>query len=317
MNVDAVVVTFNRLEKLKNTLASYEAQTKSFRNLIVVDNCSKDGTKEFLDVWKEETHPFAVHVLHLSSNMGGSGGFYAGEKYSMEHDPDWVLVSDDDAYPMPDVMEIFNQFIEQHQGGQISAVCGAVVGMDGVIDTGHRCHENWSGGWSHYMTPVPVDNYQKEQFDFDFLSYVGSFINAKAMKKVGLVNEHYFIYNDDTEHSIRLVKYGRLVCLPGMVFHHDNTYTKAKNDNDGLLTWRDYYSCRNELNMFLKHKPKKALLYVLFLLKTMKKYKKGEYTFLTQGRNAEEVKLLCQAYKDGFWGRLGVNKLYKHGFRIG
>ena len=36
--VDAVIVTYNRLEKLRNALSCYEKQTAPLRTLIIVDN---------------------------------------------------------------------------------------------------------------------------------------------------------------------------------------------------------------------------------------------------------------------------------------
>ena len=58
LNVDVVVVTYNRLEKLKKALACYENQTLSFRSIIIVDNHSSDGTYEYLEEWKSKQTPF-------------------------------------------------------------------------------------------------------------------------------------------------------------------------------------------------------------------------------------------------------------------
>ena len=107
MKIGAVVVTFNRLEKLKKALAAFEAQTCPPAYLIVVDNGSNDGTAEYLEVWKEENGQAAEVcrriVLPMGENTGGSGGFHAGLKYAMgTPDADWIWVSDDDAYPEPD-----------------------------------------------------------------------------------------------------------------------------------------------------------------------------------------------------------------------
>ena len=68
------------MEKLKKALACYEKQTKSFRNLIVVNNHSNDGTFEYLEKWKSENAIFAKHVINTEDNLGGSGGFYSGQK---------------------------------------------------------------------------------------------------------------------------------------------------------------------------------------------------------------------------------------------
>ena len=81
VNVAAVVVTFNRLEKLKTVLASLESQTRLPNQLIIVNNASTDGTDKYLE---EYTRDFAnghlenrvnLTVVNLPENVGGAGGF--------------------------------------------------------------------------------------------------------------------------------------------------------------------------------------------------------------------------------------------------
>ena len=80
MTVDVVIVTYNRLEKLKKAIASYENQTRTFRNMIVVNNHSTDGTQEFLEAWKMEKAAFSKYVISTDDYLGGSGGYYLGQK---------------------------------------------------------------------------------------------------------------------------------------------------------------------------------------------------------------------------------------------
>ena len=51
MNFGVVLVTYNRLDKLKIALECYEKQSYLPKNIIVVNNASTDGTKEYLDEW--------------------------------------------------------------------------------------------------------------------------------------------------------------------------------------------------------------------------------------------------------------------------
>ena len=64
-NIGAVVVTFNRLEKLKKALESYEKQTLLPEYIIVVDNASKDGTKEYLERWKKGNSEYEKIVSYF------------------------------------------------------------------------------------------------------------------------------------------------------------------------------------------------------------------------------------------------------------
>ena len=79
MNICVVIVTYNRLQKLQKALQSYETQTVLPYSIIVVNNCSTDGTSDFLNQWcAKDSHISRKTVINLKTNTGGAGGFHAG-----------------------------------------------------------------------------------------------------------------------------------------------------------------------------------------------------------------------------------------------
>ena len=86
MKIGVVLVTYNRLEKLKIALKSYEEQTVLPKYILVVNNNSNDGTKEYLENWAKDNSKIEKIVVNLDKNTGGSGGFYEGLKNSLELD---------------------------------------------------------------------------------------------------------------------------------------------------------------------------------------------------------------------------------------
>ena len=84
MKIGAVIVTYNRIEELRRCLAAYEAQTLLPAFVLVVDNCSTDGTGAWLDEWAAGPLPFVPLVHHLDQNYGGCGGFYRGMEAAMQ-----------------------------------------------------------------------------------------------------------------------------------------------------------------------------------------------------------------------------------------
>lgn len=311
MNVDVVIVTYNRLEKLKKALRCYEEQTQSFRNLIVVNNHSFDGTEMFLQKWKEcKTSQFGKYVITTKDNLGGAGGFYYGEKLAMSMNPDWIFIADDDAYPEPDMMEKFYEFSNTHKISDYSAVCAAVLFPNKSVACEHRSRFIADAKGHFSWDAVPLEEYQQEFFNIDFLSYVGPFLNAKAIQNIGFVNRRFFIYNDDSEHSLRLRHYGQLICVPKIKIVHDVKQVgqyKGQNPNDNMLvTWGDYYTNRNEMYMFKKHLPKVAKV----RFKTaFKRHLKG------LDKTAYE-KVVWKAVRDAWLGRLGKHKIFQPGWSI-
>ncbi|EMG3915983.1 glycosyltransferase, partial [Klebsiella pneumoniae] len=67
MKYTALIVTFNRLGKLKKTVE--ETLKLEFTNIVIVNNGSTDGTQ----AWLSSIVDTRVIVLTLTENTGGAG----------------------------------------------------------------------------------------------------------------------------------------------------------------------------------------------------------------------------------------------------
>src|SRR3712207_5668423 len=99
--VCAVVVTYNRVDLLRECLEAVTGQTRAPDAVLVVDNASTDGTREMV----REEFP-AVELLELPANEGSAGGFHEGMKAAVARGVDWLWVMDDDTIPAPDALEL-------------------------------------------------------------------------------------------------------------------------------------------------------------------------------------------------------------------
>lgn len=304
MKIAAVVVTYNRIEKLKKALACYERQASYLNSIVVVDNKSNDGTSEYLQNWKERTPIKDAHVLTLPENLGGSGGFYAGENFALSLNVDWVFVADDDAYPSDNLFRMFDELASENRMLNYSAICAKVTNSDGSIAFEHRRRVKVKMGLKMTFIPSRIEDYN-ESFDIGVLSYVGSFLNVKALEKVGLCEKDFFIYADDAEHSLRLKKYGPILCVPSLEILHDWGY-KTQN-NSVLMSWRDYYFIRNEIFMRKRHYPLTNFHFVISKLILIA---------ATSRKNIKCAKLILTAIKDGLLSNLGKHSIYKPGYEI-
>ena len=98
MKVVAVIVTFNRKRLLLENVQRLLSQTINIHKIIIVDNCSTDGTKEYLN--KNgilDNKNIYYHILE--KNIGGAGGFFWGTKLAYESKADLVWLMDDDGKP--------------------------------------------------------------------------------------------------------------------------------------------------------------------------------------------------------------------------
>lgn len=303
MSIGVVIVTYNRKEMLEKTLKQFSLQTKKPSYIIVVNNDSNDETEHYLTIWKEEKEEFIKIVLNLNDNLGGSGGFYEGLKYSLKCDADWVWVSDDDAIPEINAIEEAYNYLESKKDhlNQISAICGQVINH-GEIDINHR-KNYFTKGIRILELPVPKEEYEKTDFQLNAFSYVGTIISSEKMKQVGLTLKDYFIWWDDTEHSLRLSKVGKIICVPAIKIHHDVGLGEFE------VNWKTYYGFRNMTDMYKRHMPIYCFAY--FSLKVILKT-----TILPIfHKRSMEMLLLKKAFWDAIKGKFGIDKLYKPGWK--
>ena len=242
MKFGAVIVTYNRIGELRRSLKCYTHQTRPIDRLIVVDNCSTDGTVEYLQQWEKKDEGVTKEVVYLPSNMGGSGGFHHGLKKMLTYeDIDWIWVADDDAYPVLDAFEKAETFINDHadEMDTIAAVCGG-CGYDGHFSNIQRFRLKKSFFGLQDM-PIPQEWFaNKNGFDIDMYSFVGTVMKRENLIKAGLPREDFFIYQDDLEHSMRMKKTGRIVCTTSIRIHHRDNSAPLRE-----VSWRDYYATRN------------------------------------------------------------------------
>lgn len=309
MKIGVVIVTYNRLDKLKIALKSYEKQTNKPKYILVVNNNSTDGTKEYLEEWQQKENEIEKKILNLNKNTGGSGGFYEGLKNSLDLDAEWIWVADDDAYPKENAFEIAQKYVKEHKNSKedISAICGMVLKSDGkTIDCSHR-RRIYTTLFHRIAQPYskPKD-YEKEEFEINGFSYVGTMINKEKLKQTELTKKDYFIYYDDTEHSYRLSKLGKIVCIPKMQVVHDAPHSQMNE----IVKWKLYYLVRNTLDFIRCNFDEKY--FKVACLEVPFKFKVAVLLF---GKNKKYgYKMIKEAIKDAKAEKTGLHELYKPGW---
>ncbi|WP_371742131.1 glycosyltransferase [Citreicella sp. C3M06] len=233
----AVVVTFNRLDKLKDTLAALLAVgPHQLHHLLVVDNACTDDTADWLATQGDPR----LEVLRLTTNTGGAGGFEAGmRRVVRDHDPDWIVVMDDDGRPAPGALASFHQSASEDW----EAVVSAVTYPDGRICPFNRPGMNpFAGGGPLHLGPQAYDGPTRA---VEIASFVGLFISRRAIQTVGYPDGSLFVYGDDGMYTLRITQAGlRMGFLPHIRFEHD-CGTFAGLEGRLQPAWKIYYYHRN------------------------------------------------------------------------
>ncbi len=234
-----VIVTYNRLELLKECLSRCLLQSVPFREIIVVDNASTDGTDAYLDgLSKTEAR---LTVCHMDENSGGAGGFHKG-LFIAKRSADFILLIDDDAIIEPD----FIAQIESCISDDVLAYSGTIFG-NGKISRTHRCV--LSNHTFLFKKSVKPAAYEKSTFDYDLSSFCGLLISSRLIERIGLPLREYYIWYDDTEYSMRIRKHSVIRNVNAAKLDHRKESAKDSH----ALSWKSYYGYRNFWDIGMKY----------------------------------------------------------------
>jgi GT2 family glycosyltransferase len=214
-NILVGIVTFNRIDKLICTLG--ECRAMGFDQLVVVDNGSTDGTREFLQGQTDIT------TILSERNEGGSGGFNRVMRYFFEETSmDLVLLMDDDAYPKFS-RERMMELLAEHRALECLAYACRVV-----YPTGSLCEMNRPGKnvlayhpFSQFTKDWHIDESSQDTL-VDWSSFVGLLLTREAIERVGVVSPQFFIYSDDVYYTLTISRNsGRILYCPQLTLVHD------------------------------------------------------------------------------------------------
>jgi GT2 family glycosyltransferase len=250
----AVVVTFNRLEKLKTVIESIRAQSEPVETLILIDNASTDGTGAFLDTMRSAE---GVEVVTMPRNMGGAGGFAEGMRLGYASGADFVWIMDDDCYPDPTALEALTRgFAEavDELGADVPFACSVVKFTDGTICEMNNPVPTWD--WGRLMVQG------QRNVMVSTCSFVSVLVPRWALAEYGLPYSEYFIWFDDREYTMRLTRRCPGVQVLDSVVVHDMGQNRGVNFGmvDTASVWKFEYGVRNEASYLLHHR---GLLYFL------------------------------------------------------
>lgn len=195
LKVATVIVTYNRLNMLKDCLKAVLQQTYQ-SEIIIIDNASTDGTKEFFENLKNER----IVYVNTGKNLGGAGGFNKGILEAYLRGANWIWVMDDDVIPQENALEELVK-VAQNNNEDISFLASCVLSLDGqAMNTPGIDFSNENG------YPFWFKKLDQSCVNIEAATFVSIMINAQAVMQCGLPYKDFFIWGDDTEYTKRIRK---------------------------------------------------------------------------------------------------------------
>lgn len=242
--VAAVVVTYNRLELVKQNIDKLLAQTCPC-DILLVDNASTDGTGEAMRALEQTGK---IQYRNTGANLGGAGGFNFGMRWAVEAGYTYVWTMDDDCLPKPDALEKLLE-ADQFLGGpeNYGFLSSAVLWTDGRECVMNR--QKIAKAFYRHVELLKHGIIQIQQATF-----VSLLFPRESIFRFGLPIRDFFIWGDDIEYTRRMAVRGNTPCyLAGQsqVIHatKNNTGSNIALD-EGERIDRYFYAIRNEAYLY-------------------------------------------------------------------
>ena len=236
--VMAVVVTYNRKELLKECINALLKQDYDNCDVLIVDNASTDGTKEYI---KEELKNKRVHYSNTGSNLGGAGGFNYGIKEAYKIGCDYIWIMDDDCIVHNDSLTKLLA-ADKKLNGDYGFLSSKVLWKDDTICKMNIQKTKMTKWLKDYDT-----NYQP----IVLASFVSLFLKKEVVEEFGLPIKEFFIWTDDWEYTRRISKNKKCYYISDSIVTHkskENVGASIATVDDRLERFKYLY--RNDCVLY-------------------------------------------------------------------
>lgn len=247
--VSVIIINYNKHEDTLECIRSLQASNYPNMMITVVDNDSQNDS---------------VHILRNEAKdtdiikSGKNGGFAYGNNIGIEHvkkqhTPDyfWLLNADTTvdinalselvsfAETHPDSGIIGSKLVYYFNPGRIQCLAGGFLNFNILA----------AGLFSQSFSNAPSDSDFPPFIELDHIVGASMLVRAKAMSSTGLMDESFFMYEEESEWCLRFREKGwKMYGVASSVVYH-------KEGASSNRYYSRYYCYRNELRIVLRHFP--------------------------------------------------------------
>lgn len=213
--------------------------------VIVVDNGSTDGSPTAIAA----EHP-AVTLIALPENRRFAGGNNAGLARALEDGADAVMLLNNDVQADPGLYEKLLAALDENPGaGAAAPLIYHAAPTDLVWYAGGRCLPALAHA-SHRGLRARDRGQFRSIEDTGYLTGCCLLATAEAWRRVGMLDERYFIYAEDADWSLRARAAGyRLLFVPTARLWHE----VSASSGGAVNAWKVYQRLRANARLWARH----------------------------------------------------------------
>ena len=239
-----ILVNYNKYQVTFECVESLIKMNPDNYCVYIVDNGSQNDSAAKL---KEREAELGYKLIVSDENLGFAGGNNIGIKRALKDGCDYVMLLNNDTEVDADFLDNIKSVatkdnvvvpkIYYYSKPDVLWYAGGII--------------NWKSGDTRHVGAGEKDNGQYDgNRQTDFASGCCLMMHRNIVDKVGLLDESYFMYYEDTDYCARLKKAG----VP-IVFNSDaKVWHKVGSSNDGEYSkFMAYYMAKNRLKFVHKY----------------------------------------------------------------
>jgi GT2 family glycosyltransferase len=246
-NINVVIPNWNGKDWIAPCLDSLRGQTYRV-DVTVVDNGSTDGSKELIKESYQE-----VRLIELDKNYGVDAGLNAGIRPALKDNYEYIVLFNNDAIAHKKWVEYLVNAAEDHKDAGI--ITGKFMRMDKKhLDSTAEIFYSWGVPGSRGRNEKDTGQYDNAEYVFGATAGA-SLYKSDLFKDIGLFDEDFFAYAEDSDISFRAqLKGWKIYYEPrAEAYHHINATSSRVHG------FHAYHTMKNLPLLFWKNVPFKLL----------------------------------------------------------
>jgi hypothetical protein len=268
--VSIILVNYNTAEHTLECVDSLNNIDYKNYEIVIVDNLSRTEDVEKLNSITNSK----VTVIKNKENSGFSGGNNLAIKMVLEKS-DYILLLNNDTTVEKDFLNIMINKAESES--DIGVVCPKIFNYYNRTEVSYGSADinYFKGGVFIYGINEKNEKVYNTSREITFATGCCMLIKAETLRKTGLLPEEYFLYFEDTDYSMKVMKSGYKMWYEPMavIYHKESVSTEKCSPN------YQYYFSRNRF-MFIKKNfelKNKITAYPVSFMYIVKSILKGDF----------------------------------------
>lgn len=258
-SIYVIILNYNHLEDLKETIASFLIQDYPAMQLIVSDNGSSDDTLK----WVKKNHPEIV-CIENGANLGWAEGNNVGIRYALQQKADYILLANNDlSFDEPTVItSLLGAYDEIPNLGMIGPSENSFFDRTTIVNQGWIMYPKVKPVFNKYrLLNKPIELADKYKI-IDNVSGSFMIVKREVFEEIGLIDSKLFLYAEDADFSIRAWIKGWVSAVNKEV----TIYHKISSTSGINSPLKIYYKTRNLIYLTRKNRETQSS-HIYFIVK--------------------------------------------------